>query len=43
MKDYIKPTMDVKSLVAKERVSADNLGEEVPVISYPSNWIVNDN
>ena len=43
MKEYIKPVMELKSLIAKENVSADELGQEVPVVSYPSNWFIIDN
>ena len=42
MKQYIKPIMELKSLVAEQHISSGELGNEVQVVSYPSNWIVND-
>ena len=43
MKQYVKPIMELKSLVAEQPTSSDELGNEVPIVSYPSNWIANDN
>ena len=42
MKQYVKPEFEVKSLMQEEKISADGFGNEVPVVSFPGNWVAND-